>query len=65
MDNSIPKVWEREGIKNPCPEFGNGKGMKLIPKVREQESEAFIPGNDRERKFSFTTDPHLRGTKDQ
>ena len=29
MDNSIPKVREREGNwKNPFPQFGNGKGMK-------------------------------------
>ena len=73
MDNSISKVWEREGNKkstspynsgtgrdkNPFPEFGNGKEMKkkLIPKFQEQESEVFIPGNDRERKFLLTTDP--------
>ena len=29
MDNSIPKVREREGNwKNPFPQFRNGKGMK-------------------------------------
>ena len=39
MDNSIPKVREREGNrKNPFPQFGNGKGMKKsIPKIRERE----------------------------
>ena len=36
MDNSDPKVREREGIeKNPFPKFGNRKGMKKnIPKIR-------------------------------
>ena len=31
IENSIPKVREREGNeKNPFPKFGNGKGMKKI-----------------------------------
>ena len=51
MDDSIPKVREREGKgKNPFLKFGNGKGMKKsIPKIRERESEAIFPGNSRER----------------
>ena len=39
MQNSIPKIREREGKKkNPFPKFGNGKGIKKsIPKIRERE----------------------------
>ena len=58
MDNSISKVWEREGNekstspynlgtgrdKNPFPEFGNGKEMK------KNSFPNFRSGNQR---FSF------------
>ena len=56
IENSIPKVREREGNeKNPFPKFGNGKGMKKsIPEFRERESEAFILGNGWEREFPLT-----------
>ena len=39
MNNSIPKIRERDGNgKNTFPKFGNGKGMKKsIPKIRERE----------------------------
>ena len=73
IENSIPKVREREGNekihsqnsgtgrerKKTFPKFGNGKGMKkIIPKVREWESEASILGNDREREFPHTPGVH-------
>ena len=39
MENSIPKIREREGNeKKPFPKFGNGKGMKKsIPQIWEWE----------------------------
>ena len=56
MDNSIPKVREREGNeKNLFPKFGNGKGMKKIySRNSGRESEASILGNGREREFPLT-----------
>ena len=68
IENSIPKVWEREGNwkfhsqnsgtgrewKNPFPKFGNGKGMKKgIPEIRERE------GN--EKKLSQNSGTGIRG----
>ena len=41
--------------KKTFSKFGNGKEMKKsIPIIREWESEAFIPGNGREREFLLT-----------
>ena len=37
MKKGIPEIWEREGNE------------KNVPKTRERESEAIIPGNGRER----------------
>ena len=56
MDNSNPKIREREGNeKNPFPKFGNRKGKKKsIPMIQERESEAFIPWYGREREFPLT-----------
>ena len=50
MKKSIPKIGEREGNeKNPFPKFGNGKGIKKIHSRNSgRESEASIPGKDRE-----------------
>ena len=50
---NIPRLRKREGNgKKTFSKFGNGKGMKKsIPIIREWESEAFIPGNGREREF--------------
>ena len=60
MDNSIPKVREREGNgKKPFPKCGKGRGMKKsIPIIRERESEAFILGNGREQEFPLTPEWH-------
>ena len=67
--NFIPTIREQEGNKKTFPDFGNGKGMgkktfskfgnrkemkKSIPIIREWESEAFFPGNGREREFPLT-----------
>ena len=51
LKKPIPEIREREGNgKNPFPKFGNGKGMKKIHSRNSgRESEASIPGNDRER----------------
>ena len=53
MENSFPKIREREGYeKKPFPKFVNGKGMKKsIPKIREWELEALIPRNNWEREW--------------
>ena len=66
-ENSIPKIRERVGYekiysqisgtgrkrKKAFLKFGNKKGMKKknIPKIRELESEASIPGNGREQEW--------------
>ena len=54
MDNSIPEVGEREGNKEPFPNFGNGKGMnKIIPKIQERE--------DNENIHSYNLGTGIRG----
>ena len=42
-------------MKKSISQVRDGKGMKkYIPIIRERESEAFIPGNGRERDFPLT-----------
>ena len=42
MKKCIPEIWEREGNE------------KNIPKIREQEWKAFIPGNGREQEWEWS-----------
>ena len=71
VDNSIPKIREQEGkgkkhsqnsgtrkgMKIAFPKFRHVKGTKkLIPIIREGESEAFCLGNGWEREFPLTPD---------
>ena len=55
----------REGNeKKTFPKFGDGKGMKKsIPIIREQESEAFILGNGRDRELGTHSRTRNRYTK--
>ena len=46
------QFWILEWWKKRFPKFGSPKGMKkIIPAIREQELEAFIPGNGGEREL--------------